>query len=447
MFGIRLSVPFIILIFIIGIVQPVMAQNCEDIYIIRPDNNEGGTFYLGVEPNPVTGTRLREGYLPTMTLIKVVRRQDGNRNIIPITEKKWGDRFDYIEFIGSDGSHGFVKLNLVRQLNDLFKRRQLSFNCKSDLKLIIPTSPTEEVVIYNRPSDTRETPVPIGRFSRSFPEVVLTDETTAYWENADHSGQAAFYNVTYSRKMAGGGFRQTDALIEARGHGQQYKISTIDPAKYVSIAQITDETMAVQVVNFIKRWFEGYDDAKLVRAFQKPCDMEYVISARVQASVGMPPLKFIEIGADGSMGINIKFSSGFRYSLERYRGFFSGKTREVLKTIRCESNSTSDWYTDHLTVTQIGKDNQIFEIFQHQLEKRFAAYFETPDTTGFAGITRDKMIVLKKIETGDNRDYFTAFSKLQQYLNERLFKHLNLNSAEEDQLKSLIIRLMVDCNY
>ena len=49
------------------------AESCEDIYIVLPGSNEGGTFFLKLEQDPNTNRFEREGYLQTGTLIKVVK--------------------------------------------------------------------------------------------------------------------------------------------------------------------------------------------------------------------------------------------------------------------------------------------------------------------------------------------------------------------------------------
>ncbi len=54
------------------------------------------------------------------------------------------------------------------------------------------------------------------------------------------------------------------------------------------------------------------------------------------------------------------------------------------------------------------------------------------------------MVALRKTEQGSGKDYFTAFSGLSEYLDERFFDEIDLSTVEKEQFKSLITRLLVD---
>ena len=118
---------------------------------------------------------------------------------------------------------------------------------------------------------------------------------------------------------------------------------------------------------------------------------------------------------------------------------------DALKTIRCVSNSTTDWYTQRLAITDIGQNKAAFEAFQDQLESQLKAYFKKPDATGFVGLKREKMLAIKKFEHGGGMDYFTAFSKLDEYLDDKFFEMAELDKVDELRFRSLMIRLIVDC--
>ncbi len=419
------------------------AQSCDDIYVVKPPNNEGGTFFLSLERDPKTNRFPRGGYIQTMTPIKVVRK-DGRLAEKWISEKRRGRQYLYVEFVGSDGSYGYIKRTSITPLVSLFKSKNQSLDCNSPDKLVIPISPIEDVTLFNRPEDRSVVPVGIGGFSRSFPDIVFTDEKHDYWASEDPTQRIPFYQVRFSQEREDGTFREREALIRVERENKTYRFFPINPEVYQPVRILADVNLIDKLRRFFSRFFTDIDENQLARGLGKSCDEEF--SMEVRGEVGAEaPLDFVRIGGGVEVKTVIRYPIGFRYCLDSYQGFVSGGKSDVLKTVRCEESSTTDWYTDRLTVTGIGEKEEIFEIFQHQLEERLEAYFEKPDTTGISGIKREKMVALREIEEGSGRDYFTAFSKLGGYLDENFFDDIELGTLEKQQFKSLIMRLIVDC--
>jgi len=438
----NIVIPFIGALFLFHS-DHTFAQSCDDIYVVKPPNNEGGTFFLSLESDPKTNRFPRGGYIQTMTPIKVVRK-DGRLTEKWLSEKKRGRKYLYVEFVGSDGSYGYIKRTSITPLMSLFKSKNQSLDCNSPDKLVIPISPTEDVTLFNRPEDRSVVPVGIGGFSRSFPDIVFTDEGLDYWDSRDPNQKIPFYMVRFSQEREDGTFREREALIRAEGENKTYRFFPIDPGVYQPVRILADVNIIDKLRRFFSRFFTDYDENKLARGLGKSCDEEF--SMEVRGGVGAEaPLPVVKVGGAVEVKTVIRYPRGYRYCLDSYHGFVSDRKSDVLKTVRCEESSTTDWYTDRLTVTGIGENEEIFEIFQHQLEERLEAYFEKPDTTGISGIKREKMVALKKIEEGSGRDYFTGFSKLGDYLDENFFDDVDLDTFEKQQFKSLMMRLIVDC--
>jgi hypothetical protein len=377
-----------------------------------------------------------------MTPIKVVRK-DGGLAEKWLSEKKRGRKDLYVEFIGSDGSYGYIKKTSISPVGSLFKSKNESLDCGSSHKLVIPISPTEDVILFNSPADRSVTPIGIGKFSRSVPDIVFTDGEIDHWDNKDHSQKIPFYTVRFSQEGADGTFREREALLMTEGENKIYRFFPINPAVYKPIRILADETVIARFRRFFSRFFTDYDENKLARGLGKSCDEEF--SMEVSGQVGAEvPLPVVKVGGGLVVKNAVRYPKGHRYCLDSYYGFVFDRKSDVFKTVRCEENSTTDWYTERLTVTGIGDTEEIFEIFQHQLEERLKAFFEKPDTTGISGVKREKMVALKKIEEGSGKDYFTAFSRLSEYLDERFFDEIDLSTVEKEQFKSLITRLIID---
>ncbi len=417
---------------------------CNDIYIVYPGSNEGGTFYLKLEQDPKSKRFEREGYIQAMTLIKIVRENGFVKERI-ISEGKGETKYPYVEFVGSDGSFGYIKRTSITPLKSLLKYKDQKLSCNSPYKLVIPISPTEDVTLFNKPKDKTETPKKIGSFSRSAFDIVYTDENVDDWDNADHTGKIPFYNVKFSQEQQGGAFIEREALIRVKGEDEIYRLFPINPGNYRQVKMVTDENTLSKLKRLFSRCLADYDSNELARGLKKSCDEELSFEVKINLGVEVP-INIVKIGAGAEAKYFINYAKGYRYTLDTYHGFLSDTKSDVLKTVRCEENSTTDWYSHRLLITEIGKGKDAFEAFQHQLERRLKAYFEKPDTTGFAGIKRDKMLVLKKIKMDSGKDYFSAFSKLDKYLDERFFNEVLIGAVEKLQFKSLIMRLIVDCD-
>lgn len=420
------------------------AESCDDIYIVQPPNNEGGTFYLSLQRNPKTHQFSRAGYIPTMTLVKIDKKEDGFPEEKWISEKKHGPQHPYFKFIGTDGSAGYIKRISITPLGSMFKYKNQLLNCNSPHKLVIPISPVEEVILYDKPENNSVAPRQIGKFSRSVPDIVFTDEALDYWDSEDHREKIPFYKVRFSQKKKEGDFKERDALVKAEGENRVYRLLPIDPGKYQHVASLTKEALLSKIKCFFRGLLKDYESKQFVTALGKSCAREYSMEATIKVGAELP-LKFIRVEGDVAGKVKIEYPIGYRYCLDCYNGFISKTKSYVFKTVRCENNSTTDWFTEHLTIREIGKNKEEFEIFQHQLERRFKEYIDKPDTTGIAGIKREKMVALKKFEEGSGKDYFTAFSKLSEYLDERFFNKVDLDTVEKLQFKSLVMRLIVDC--
>lgn len=421
------------------------AESCDDVYIVYPGNSEGGTFYLSLERDAKTKMFPRAGYIQAMTLIRVVKKKDGSLKEERLSEEKHGTRYPYVEFVSSDGSFGYIKRASIAPMTSLLKYKNHTVDCTSPYKLVIPISPIKEVILFKKPNDRTVSPKKqIGKFSRSSFDIVLTDESLDYWDTEDHTGQIPFYIVTFSQKREDGTFLKRDALVKAEGEGKIYRLLPINPESYQPVRIKAKEGFFSKIKRFFSRSLGEYDSQEIARGLNKSCDEELSVEAKVKLDAELP-FKIIKAGAGAEAKYLLKYDMGYRYSLHAYHGFASNRISDVLKTIRCEENSTSDWYAHRLTVTGIGENKDVFEVFQHQLERRLKDYFEKPDTTGIAGIRHEEMVALKKFEKGSGKDYFTAFSKLDKYLDERFFNKIDLTAVEKLQFKCLIIRLIVDC--
>ena len=419
-----------------------IASSCDDVYIVYPPNNEGGTFYLSLEADPETHRFPRAGYIQAMTLIKLVRK-NGKLDEEWLSEKKYGVKYLYREFVGSDGSYGYIKDNSIKSLTTIVEEKNQFLDCRSKQKLVVPIHPIHDVIVYNEPDKNFVTPSQIHSFSRSNPDVVFTNEELDYWYNEDHSQKIPYFKVRFSQKKPNGKFEEQSALVKAADENKIYRFFPVNPSEYIPFSPVTNENFISKIRRFFERSFTDYNPDEFARMLKKSCMQEYTLQAKLKVGASLE-LPYVPIGVDidGSIIIRIMFPRGYRYTVDCYQGLSSGTKNEVLKTICCEQNSEADWYIYRLTVNGIGKNKKEFNAFQHQLETRLGTYFEKPDTTGRYDIKREYMLVLKT-ETG--LDYFTAFSKLSEYLDQVFFDEVDLSTTEREQFKSLIMRLIVDC--
>ena len=420
-------------------------EDYRDIYIVKPPEPEGGTFYVKkIETNNNENKRFEpEGYLPTMTLIKVVRDEKGNLKREWITEES-GSKYLYYEFTGSDGSHGYVKGNSIISLRNLFQGKGQS-PPKADWKLIVPISPTNDVEIYNPPQNKYILPNKVVyKFSRSKPDIVLTHEETVDYFDEGKGIEITCYKLRFFRNSKKG----DDGLIEVGKEGSNYRIFPISPGSYKEITIIHEGQGIIGMVKRFIKAFSNKGDAidKLKSVSNKTCNIEIEIDVELKASANIPFL-FSPIGGTGSLKGKIIFPKGFRYAFDRYHGFISDsndtqKEVEVMKEIRCEEGSNTDYYTNKLTVLGIGTHKSTFQVFQHQLKDNFSQYFKNPDTTGNPDIKQEKMVALKP-----RKDYFRVFADLDNYLDRKFFnkEKLDLGPVKKQQYKNFIIRLVVDC--
>ncbi len=291
----------------------VRAESFDDIFVVQPAGNEGGTFYLQLEKDGRTGRHPRAGYLPAMTLVKVIRAK------------------------------GQVK------------------------------------------------------------EMMLCEER----------------------------------------HGRECRLFPIDPKSYKSVEVVTDHDLITRMQMFISRFFSEVSTDEIARGLRKECNAKLSISVKLKAGVG-GNFKIADLSLAGEGTYLWEWKQGYRYTLETYRGFQSNQESDVFKTIRCEEESSTDWYAHRFVVTNIGGKDEPFEIFQHTIEGKLGRYFEKPDTTGVAGTAREHMVALKRAEDGSTKNFFEAFAALDSYLENAFFKDVEISAVEKLQFKNLIIRLIVD---
>lgn len=438
---------FLILASCIGLcfivwLSDVRAENFDDIFVVQPPGNEGGTFYLRLEKDERTGRHPRAGYLPAMTLVKVIRA-NGRVKEMMLCEERHGRECLYFEFVGSDGSYGHIKRSSITPLMSFVRSKQLVPAWSSRSKLVIPISATEEVVLFSKPREKSETPQRIASFSRSALDMVLTDEAMEYWENEDHSERVPYYIVRFSHKYVDGSMKMKDALIEAERENKAYRLFPLDPKSYKSVEVVTDHDPIARMKMFFSRFFSAYSTDEIARGLGKDCNAKLSLSVKLKAGVG-GKFKIADLSLAGEGTYLWEWKQGYRYTLETYRGFESGQESEVFKTIRCEEDSSTDWYAHRFVVTNIGDKDEPFETFQHRIEGTLGRYFEKPDTTGVAGTRREHMVALKRAEDGSPKNFFEAFAALDRYLENAFFKDVEISAVEKLQFKNLIIRLIVD---
>lgn len=442
-----LTIIFVLIVLCYNI-QTSYAQTWEDyrdIYIVKPPKSEGGTFYLKkIETYNNENKRFeREGYIPTMTLIKMIRDEKGKLKREWVTEES-GSKNLYCEFTGSDGSHGYIKWNSIISLRDLFKSKGQS-PPKADWNLIVPISPTNDVEIYTLPLNKNLLPNKVVyKFSRTNPDIVLTHGETVDYCDEEKGIEISYYKLKFFKNSKNG----NDGLIEVGKEGSIYRIFPISPDSYKEITMIHGDQGVIGMIKHFIKAFSNKSDAidKLRAVSHKSCNMEIDIEAELKASANLPFI-FSSIGGTGSLKGKIIFPKGFRYTFDRYQGFIPDNNGnqnevEVMKEIRCEDRSDTDYYTDRLTVLGIGSRKSTFQVFQHQLKANFSQYFKDPDTTGDPETKQEKMVALRY-----QKDYFRVFADLDNYLDRKYFSkdNLHLGPVKKQQYENFIIRLIVDC--
>jgi hypothetical protein len=438
---------FLILMSCIGLclivwLSDARADDFDDIYVVQPPENEGGTFYLSLEPDAMTGRHPRAGYLPAMTLVKVIR-ENGRVKERMLCEERHGRECLYFEFVGSDGSCGYIKRSSTTPLMSLVRSKELVPVWNSQSKLVVPISATEEVVLFSERGEKSEAPQRIGSFSRSALDIILTDEDMEYCENEDHSERVPYYAVRFSQKNADGSVKIRDALIEAERENRTYRLFPVDPKSYKPVEVVTEHDLITRMKTFFSRFFSDYSTDEIARGLAKPCNAKLSISVKLKAGVG-GNFKIADLSLAGEGTYLWEWKQGYRYTLETYRGFDANKESDVFKTIRCEEESSTDWYAHRFVVTNIGDHAEPFETFEQRIEGALTRYFEKPDTTGVAGTRREHMVVLKRTEDGSLKNIFEAYAALDGYLENAFFKDVEISAVEKLQFKSLIIKLVVD---
>lgn len=424
------------------------AIDLESIYLVLPKDNEGGTFYC-VEYNDNGNKKYkREGYIPTMTLIKV-ETDDKKKEIKKfITERKKNDQFLYAKFIGADGSDGWIRYGKagkrwIHPLKEVFKARGQSLDKYNNYNLIIPISPEEEVIIYNWDQNNYNKIGKPHSFSRTTTDIVLTKEEVVFLLSEDGWEKTPYYKVKYFIEKTNQKYDEQTAILKVGEENITYRIFPLNPESYTAIKKKKGDGNGLfkKIKKLLNSFNVDADDNELKNALNKPCKQSVTISYKLTGTISTSWVPLIGMSAEGSLERKIEFPAGFRYTLDIYKGFPSNQEVKVLKILKCNEMTNTDLFVEDMQIIDIGKAKKKFGVSRDKYKKRFGDFFNEPDESALH-VKCEKLFSLKT-QTGG---YFKVFSELDNYLDERLsYYYEELNAVERLKYKRFIIRLIVDC--
>ncbi|NOR68829.1 MAG: hypothetical protein GQ532_03895 [Methylomarinum sp.] len=403
-------------------------------YIVWPPENESGTFYLSTEKNKYNNRFPRKGYLRAMTPITI---KENNGKIVSrwLHEVSGGNEFRYLEFISSSGAYGYIKESSVKPLNQLSIKRKKDLLREGYSNIIIPLHPLKEVSIYRVNGSGKL--IKKHSFSRSSHDLVVSNGNKKKVETSI-GVRKQLLEASYFMLLADGSYKITSGWLDNSENTKLFDVFPVTSINSSKINEKLNQSFLGKVKNLWEHWINNYDDNKLASAMKKECDSEVNMSFDVKLS-GETPVSLVKLSGGATGKITYQFPRGYRYKTALFEDLERNSNIKVLKTIKCKNNSTSDWYADRVVFVR-NKDK--FELFQDGISKKMDQYFETPSATGPLR-KREKMIQLKTLDSS-KKDYYSAFYKLNNYINASIYNKLELDSIDKIRLNTVVLEQIVE---
>ncbi len=123
---------------VIGWQNSTWAGSCENVFVVLPPGQDGGTFYLS------ESTYKREGYLPKGTLLSIDRKyrrgeQCGGFKYARCTTDH-GSKVPYLKFTASNGYHGWVRQSEAKRIKQWFQDYNGQIQCDGSMSIVVPRS-------------------------------------------------------------------------------------------------------------------------------------------------------------------------------------------------------------------------------------------------------------------------------------------------------------------
>lgn len=404
-------------------------------HVVWPKNNEGGTFYLSLTRDKKSNLFPRKGYISAGTPI-TLKTVQGKSVPFKLAEKKYGARFVYYEFVAATGVRGLIKANSIKETTLLAEKGNKSLIDQHYKYLVAPIHPSIPVVIdLNKNfSGSKHT------YSRSALSFVVTNGKVDYLNIDD--GEVPFINVKFFQHLESGNYQVREGWLRYSGNHELFKLYELVNYEDKYITLETSKSTLTKIKDIFSYWFNHYDDNKLGKAFSKACDQEIELKAELKADTESP-FPYFSIGGEVSGQVTYVIPKNYRFIAHSYIERSSMREIRVLKTIKCKPNTTRDWFAEHIVFGGVLDTNIDLDLFQDETSSRLSEYFEKPIVAG-ARVEHDKMIRIKKLKSDTKFDFFSAFYRLERYLEEEVLDQIPFSENEKILLKAFLAEQLVE---
>ena len=440
--GINSQVIFVaLLLLVLSQVVSGAVVTGDDHYIVWPQDNEGGTFYLSQSADEVSNKYKRKGYIQALTPVYIDSDSLDPSNMLPLKEHDRSDRYPYYKFISATGVFGYVKDNSVKRLSDLAEKGGRSLIDSEYNNVIVPINPAIDVTLYQIKSANEL--VARSGFSRSAKMFVVSNLEKKQIKMPD-GGYKELIAVKYWMELADGGYKEASAWVKSANRGVNFQVLPVS-ASESSVIRSKDESVIEKTMAIVKSWVSNYDDDQFERAIGKACGSEILLKATLKAELGGKfPIGFVRLSGAGDAEVSYLFPRNYRYSAAVFEDKTFNTNLRLLKTIRCKDNTSSDWFLEQLVLDGDFGGGVPQQFFHSYLIEAVKEYFRVPDLNGPLR-EREKMIELRDFSAADSapdKDYYTAFYKLNQYIEGALSKD-NISNDKRLRINQLLVEEMV----
>lgn len=431
-------VNLVICIMLLALTHPCHASIIDaSVHVVWPPNQEGGTFYLHSDKDPDTNRYTRKGYIEVLRPIQVMMT-NGNYLDERFSEQQYGPRFQYVKFTSQSGACGWIKLNSIKPLPKLATHGELQLIDKTFRYIVIPIYPDRggDVVLLNQ--EDRVSTV-IHKFSRSSPDIVITDGVVQYISMSDVD--QPYLKVKFFMKLEDGSYKITEGWLNYCDNGKLYELMDVLHKYDFSFSPKQGETYLEKIKNLWNYWINDYDDNKLERAMRKGCGSQVDITFKVKSEASFP-LSIATLEGTADLAYKYHFPKGYRYSSESYLDPEHNVDLRILKTIKCKDDTSTDWYTQRLVCIYNSANLGRFQIFQDELIQRLGSYFETPLATGSLNKREDMVSLVSRGES--NKDYYSAFYLLRKFIRDHVIEDINMPQCEKNRMCTFLTEQIVN---
>ncbi len=416
------------------------AADCDEIFVVIPPRENGGTFFLEAELDPLTGSRRRLGYLGRGRLVRLALDGGSKKDLEQMVKEPSGDRRPYIPFVGAYGSAGLIKSNSIEPVS---AHLGAGAKCEDDSFLVVPINPYKEVELLQSPSARGDSPVLMSKFSRSVIEIVVSGRgiRTLTFDDGDGPVEREYYEVVSYGSKGQPSSPPRPGLLDRKLEGSRFLLAPLSPSAYQAIEPAEERNALAKFVSWLAEKITDPDARanvaeELITALGKSCRQ----SVKVHGEIGLEAPPFSGLKGILAVKTSFKYPAGSRYTLDRYVGLKDEEKLTVMKQIRCVKDGPDDSHAWRVHVTGL-KENVGLLVHQSSVLSNLPKVFVVPEISGVAR-SREYMVALK---ANEGTDAFTAYFELGLFLEKNYFGVLaGLDPIVKERGKSLLLQLLVD---